>query len=86
MDDRDFVRLLKSFNANSEVWWDSSPTGYSAFKQQLLHRYPTVSDYINELLPELFSCSPSGVSGVTTNPRLVTAAIIDESSMWVPRI
>jgi transaldolase len=86
MDDRDFVRLLKSFNANSEVWWDSSPTGYTAFKQQLLHRYPTVCDYINELLPEQFACSPFGVSGVTTNPRLVTAAIIDESSMWVPRI
>lgn len=86
MDDRDFVRLLKSFNANSEVWWDSSPTGYTAFKQQLLHRYPIVCDYINELLPEQFACSPSGVSGVTTNPRLVTAAIIDESSMWVPRI
>ena len=86
MDDRDFVRLLKSFNANSEVWWDASPTGYAAFKQQLLHRYPTVSGYINELLPEQFACSPSGVSGATTNPRLVTAAILDESSRWVPRI
>jgi transaldolase len=86
MNDRDFVRLLKSFNANSEVWWDSSPTHYAAFKQQLVDRYPTVSSYINQLLPEQFACSVSGVSGATTNPRLVAAAILDESSRWAPRI
>lgn len=86
MNDPDFVHLLKSMNADSEVWWDSSPTRYATFKQQLSDRYPAVRDYINQLLPGSFACCESGISGATTNPRLVTSAILDESSHWGSRI
>jgi len=86
MNDPDFVRLLKSLNVDSEVWWDSSPTCYANFKQQLSGRYPSARDYIDQLLPEAFACCESGISGATTNPRLVTSAILDEPSQWASRI
>lgn len=81
-----FVRLLKNLNPDSEVWWDASPTRYATFKHQLSGRYPGVSGYIDQLLPDRFIGSESGISGATTNPRLVTSAILDESSLWLPRI
>lgn len=82
----DFVRLLKNTSPDSEVWWDSSPTHYAAFRRQMSARHPRAREYIERLLPERFSLSPSGISGATTNPRLVTSAILDQSSKWLPII
>jgi transaldolase len=82
----DFVRLLKIANPDSEVWWDTAPTQYAAFRRQMSARYPHAQDYIERLLPERFALGGSGISGATTNPRLVTSAILDESSRWLPRI
>jgi transaldolase len=84
--DLDFVRLLKNANPDSEVWWDASPTQYSVFRRSMLARYPWVQGTIERLLPERFEPGLSGVSGATTNPRLVTTAILDESSIWLSRI
>jgi transaldolase len=82
----DFVRLLKNANPDSEVWWDSSPTQYAAFRRQMSARYPLAQDTIERLLPERFALSRSGISGATTNPRLVTSAILEKSSKWLPSI
>lgn len=82
----DFVRLLKNANPDSEVWWDSSPTEYAAFRRQMAARYPRAQAYIERLLPDRFALSPSGISGATTNPRLITSAILEKSSKWLPGI
>jgi transaldolase len=82
----DFVRLLKNANPDSEVWWDTSPTEYAAFRRQMWARYPRAQDTIERLLPERFALSPSGISGATTNPRLVTSVILEKSSKWLPSI
>lgn len=82
----DFVCLLKNANPDSEVWWDTSPTEYAAFRRQMSARYPRAQAYIERLLPERFALSPSGISGATTNPRLVTSAILEKSSKWLPSI
>ncbi|MGV8920130.1 MAG: transaldolase family protein [Pseudomonas sp.] len=82
----DFVRLLKRAHPESEVWLDASPTGYAVLKQQLLVRYPQVRGFIDELLPEGFAHGLAGISGATTNPRLVTATLVQEQDVWLPRI
>ncbi|MDB6142717.1 MAG: Transaldolase [Pseudomonas sp.] len=86
MKDLDFVCLLKKANPDSEVWWDTSPTQYATFRGHLAARYPRAQGYIERLLPERFDAGECGISGATTNPRLVTSAILDESLLWLPRI
>ncbi|WP_397452274.1 transaldolase family protein [Pseudomonas sp. NA-150] len=86
MEATDFVRLLKNMHPDSEVWLDASPTGYTALRQRLLMCYPQVRVFTEELLPERFSPGLAGVSGATTNPRLVASTIIDDQEHWWPRI
>lgn len=82
----DFVCLLKNTHPDSEVWWDASPTQYAAFRRQLTARYPSAHHCIDQLLPERFAACMSGISGSTTNPRIVTSTLLDESYYWMPRI
>ncbi|WP_296181351.1 transaldolase family protein [Pseudomonas sp. UBA1879] len=82
MDVPDFVRLLKQKNMDSEVWWDASPTLYAAFKHTLLMKYPSLSSMIENLLPDGFSDNKTGVSGATTNPRLITQAVLNAPQRW----
>jgi transaldolase len=82
----DFVRLLKYQNPHSEVWWDASPTVYAGFRKLLLSRYSQCTSYIEQLLPQLWRDTPGGVSGATTNPKLVARALLEHAHMnqhWV---
>ena len=82
MDVPGFARLLKQQNMDSEVWWDSAPTAYPSFKNTLIEKYPDTFDYIEQLLPDDFASSPSGISGATTNPRLVAQEIARDPQHW----
>lgn len=77
-----YVHQLKARSEKSEIWWDSSPTVLRAFRQRLQAKYPAMQHYISELLPEKFEDKTGGYTGATTNPRLVTAAILSNKNYW----
>jgi transaldolase len=82
----DFVRLLKSQNPDSEVWWDASPTTYAAFRELVLRRYPQLTSHIEQLLSAFWLDTKSGISGATTNPRLVAQALLEDADIthdWI---
>lgn len=82
MDVPEFARLLKQKNMDSEVWWDSSPTAYMSFKSKTILKYPDMAGYIESLMPDHFSSSPSGISGATTNPGLISQEVLNNPRHW----
>lgn len=80
-----YVRLLKKANPDSEVWWDGSPACYGVFKSAMVERYHELRGVIDSLLPEPLSESFSGITGVTTNPRLINAAFLHAHYCWAQR-
>lgn len=81
MDIPDFVRLLKSQNQDSEVWWDASPTQFAGFRQLVLQRYPQLTLYIEQLLSEFELDIENGITGATTNPKLVLRALLEQADI-----
>lgn len=79
-----YIERLKHNNPSSEVWWDSSPAVYAPYKKHLLDKYPAAVAHIEQLMPDDLS-QPRGFSNVTTNPRLVTAVILDKREYWSSR-
>ncbi|WP_460137000.1 transaldolase family protein [Pseudomonas sp. S1_E04] len=79
-----YIERLKQNDPCSEVWWDSSPSVYAPFKNHLLDKYPAAVAHIEQLMPDDFSPT-HGFSSVTTNPRLVAAAILDKRDYWSSR-
>ena len=79
-----YLERLKRNDQSSEVWWDSSPAVYLPYKKHLLEKYPAAVTYIEALMPDEFS-QPWGLCSATTNPRLVTAVILDKREYWSSR-
>ncbi len=79
-----YPERLKRNDQSSQVWWDSSPAVYLPYKQHLLEKYPAAAAYIEALMPDEFS-TPWGLCSVTTNPRLVTAVILEKREYWSSR-
>lgn len=79
-----YLKHLKRNDPTSEVWWDSSPSVYAPFKQYLLDKYPAAAAPIEQLMPDNFT-QYNGFSSVTTNPRLVTAAVLEKPEYWASR-
>ena len=77
-----FARLLKKNTVDSELWWDSSPTLYGTFKERMITQYPGMFDLIDSWLPDNFAVRQSGLSGATTNPRLVARAVLEDPRRW----
>lgn len=75
---------LKLNDPCSEVWWDSSTAVYAPFKNHLLEKYPAAAASIEHLMPDSFS-QARGFCSVTTNPRLVTAVILEKREYWASR-
>ena len=79
-----YLERLERNDPSSQVWWDSSPAVYQPYKQHLLEKYPAAATYIEALMPDDFS-QPWGLCSVTTNPRLVTAVILEKREYWSSR-
>ncbi|MGY2137937.1 transaldolase family protein [Pseudomonas reactans] len=79
-----YLERLERNDPSSQVWWDSSPAVYQPYKQHLLEKYPAAVTYIEALMPNDFS-QPWGLCSVTTNPRLVTAVILEKREYWSSR-
>lgn len=82
---RGFARLLKQHSPDSEIWWDSSPSLYAAFEESMKLKYSDIYPQIRELLPNGFSNSDTGISGATTNPILITQAVLANPDKWHAR-
>ncbi|SET74478.1 transaldolase [Pseudomonas graminis] len=82
MDCSSFIQLLKCHNSDSEVWFDSSPALYNKCQNKLLRAYPDMREVINELLPDEPGRSEAGISGATTNPTLISQAVLSNAAHY----
>lgn len=82
MDGSGFVQLLKSYNSDSEVWFDSSPVIYKECRDNLLRAYPGMHEVIADLLPREWVQSGSALSGATTNPVLISQAVLSHAAHY----
>ncbi len=82
MDVSGFVQRLKTYNSDSEVWFDSSPLIYKQCQRRLLQTYPDMQSSVIALLPEALGSSAAGVSGATTNPALMGQALVTHSAHY----
>jgi len=67
---------------DSEVWWDASPVLYASFQNNLNTKYPDMGEFINTMLPTALCDSRYGISGATTNPGLITQAVLKSPQVW----
>ena len=81
--DKSPFERLQEFNDEFEIWWDSSPLAFPAWKEKFLKTIPDakkdkftkwVDKLYNEKNPE-----KSLFRGVTTNPHLTR-----ETLDWIP--
>jgi transaldolase len=87
------LEKLAATNPDSEIWWDSSPLVYAAWKRETLDRAPIEkrADW-SQQLTRLFDAdrlrleSEMGFRGVTTNPPLSLQAIQSNPTYWVEKI
>lgn len=82
MDVSGFVHLLKRHNSDAQVWFDSSPTLYKRCVKKLLLAYPDTHNFITGLLPDEPGSSDAGVSGATTNPTLISQAVMSNAAHY----
>lgn len=78
----EYLHCLQRLNAKSELWWDSSLSLLAGHRQQLAGRYPRLRDYIECLLGVYQEGGNGHLTGSTTNPRLVTGALMQERHRW----
>jgi transaldolase len=86
MNGLEYIRLLKNINPESEVWWDASPVCLPDFQTSMVRRYPALRETIDTLLPQQPADCCFGMSGATTNPRLINAALFQARNYWTRRI
>jgi transaldolase len=82
MDVREFSRLLKQQNRDSEVWLDASPTCYSSLKKSWSVDDPKCDGMFESSMSEDFIRLHHGFTGATTNPRLITRAVLENAENW----
>lgn len=82
MDGSGFVQLLKRYNSDSEVWFDSSPVIYNDCRLKLLRSYPGMQAFIADLLPQEWGQPGSALSGATTNPVLISQAVMNHAAHY----
>lgn len=82
MDASGFVHLLKRHNSDAQVWFDSSPTVYRECGIKLVQAYPDMRDLITGLLPDEPGSSDVGISGATTNPTLISQAVMSNAAHY----
>ncbi len=92
MTDHVLERLAKT-NPDCEIWWDSSPLIYPAWKDEVLARDPdpATSGWAQQLtrlfdLKTIQAEGRMGFRGVTTNPPLALQAIRLAPDLWAERI
>lgn len=83
------LEKLAATHPDSEIWWDSSPLVYPAWRQSVLDKAPAGkrqawSAQLDRLLPldRLAESGEMGFRGVTTNPPLSLQAIQGDPAFW----
>jgi transaldolase len=82
MDASGFVQLLKRHNSDAQVWFDSSLTVYKDCASKLVQAYPDRRELITGLLPDEPGSSDASVSGATTNPALISQAVMSHAAHY----
>ncbi|GGK49512.1 transaldolase family protein [Salinarimonas ramus] len=85
------LEKLQAAAPAAEIWWDSSPLVYPAFKESTLALAPdaqTRTRWAAQLDRFLDTAHPTGslVRGVTTNPSLMAKSIIEAPETWAPEV
>lgn len=87
------LEQLAATNADSEIWWDSSPLIYASWKEETLAKdpNPATSGWAEQLTrfldpKAIESEGKMGFRGVTTNPPLSLQAIKLAPEQWANRV
>lgn len=84
------IDRLQATNPHAEIWWDSSPLVFQAWREEMVAAAPEAKK--KELgaqldrLNDLSDGRPGSFRGCTTNPPLSLAAVKQAPQAWNPRI
>lgn len=89
--DRSVLEKLQQAAPAAEIWWDSSPLVFPAFKERVIADAPdpqTHARWSAQLDRLLDASQPTAslVRGITTNPSLVASSIIEAGEAWAPHV
>ncbi|MHC0430283.1 transaldolase family protein [Streptomyces sp. O3] len=85
------LERLQDVNESAEIWWDSSPLDFPAWRDELLASAPDLTTrgrWAEQLARFLSPQNPqhSLVRGVTTNPSLVAQSVLAAPERWSTRV
>ncbi len=76
------LKRLVALNAETELWWDSSPLEYAAWEQEQRITWKERPDLLAALDELGFGRPDSLIQGSTTNPPLTWSAIKADPATW----
>ena len=85
------LEKLQQANGRCEIWWDSSPASFPAWREAQLRKAPDEqvrrrwSAQLERFLV-LEDPARSLVRGITTNPSLIAKSILEAPDLWARRV
>jgi transaldolase len=85
------LEKLQQANGRCEIWWDSSPASFPAWREAQLRKAPDaqVRRRWSAQLERFMVLEDPGrslVRGITTNPSLIAKSILDAPDLWARRV
>lgn len=91
MNDASVLEKLQQANGQAEIWWDSSPVMFPAWRDSQLRQAPDaqVRRRWSAQLERFMVLEDPGrslVRGITTNPSLIAKSILAAPDLWARRV
>jgi transaldolase len=89
--DASVLEKLQQANSQTEIWWDSSPVMFPAWRESQLRQAPDAQVWRRwsaqlERFIVLEDPGRSLIRGITTNPALIAKSILAAPDLWARRI
>lgn len=91
MNDASVLEKLQQANVQAEIWWDSSPASFPAWREAQLRKARDAQVRRRwsaqlERFMVLEDPARSLVRGITTNPSLIAKSILEAPDLWARRV